>query len=49
MDCPWFDTALRRKMGSFEPLNVSVQITKVGADISSWWFFLQKINALFCW
>jgi hypothetical protein len=35
MDCPEFDTTLGQKMGSFEPLNVSLQITKVGADISS--------------
>jgi hypothetical protein len=35
MDCPESDTALGQKMGSFEPLNLSLQITKVGADISS--------------
>jgi hypothetical protein len=35
MDCPEFDTTLGQKMGYFEPLNVSLQITKVGADISS--------------
>jgi hypothetical protein len=35
MDCPWFDTALGQSMGSFEQLNVSLQITKVGANISS--------------
>jgi hypothetical protein len=35
MDCPEFDTSLGQKMGYFEPMNVSLQITKVGADISS--------------
>jgi hypothetical protein len=35
MDCPEFGTTLGQKMGSFEPLNVSLHITKVGADISS--------------
>jgi hypothetical protein len=35
MDCPEFDTALRRKMGTFDRLNVSLQINKVGANISS--------------
>jgi hypothetical protein len=35
LNCPEFDTALRQKMGSFDQLNVSLQITKVGANISS--------------
>jgi hypothetical protein len=34
MDCPEFDTTLGQKMGYFELLNVSLQVTKVGADIS---------------